>query len=146
MVAGLSDLVDGFLAKRFGMATKHGAYLDPLADKAMIVSVYVALGIAEAIPRWLVILVVSRDVMIVAAIILSWFVGKPVNLKPITISKLNTVAQIVLAVVVLATLGFGFKAEILIVGLIALVTALTLTSIAFYLAQWVRHMNATDPG
>ncbi len=96
LAAGLSDLVDGFLAKRFGMATELGAYLDPLADKAMIVSIYVALGIAEAIPRWLVILVVSRDIMIVSAVILSWLVDKPVKLKPLTVSKLNTVAQIVL--------------------------------------------------
>src|SRR5262249_45973484 len=57
VAAGISDAVDGFLAKRFGMSTELGAYLDPLADKAMLVSIYVALGIAEAIPRWLVILV-----------------------------------------------------------------------------------------
>jgi cardiolipin synthase len=144
LVAGLSDLVDGFLAKRFGMATKLGAYLDPLADKAMIVSIYVALGIVEAIPRWLVILVVWRDIMIVSAVLLSWLVGKPVDLKPITVSKLNTVAQIMLAVVVLASLGFGFGAELLIKALIALVTVLTLVSIALYLAQWVRHMNAPE--
>jgi cardiolipin synthase len=144
VVAGLSDLVDGYLAKRFGMATELGAYLDPLADKAMIVAIYVALGIADAIPRWLVILVVWRDIMIVAAVLLSWLVGKPVNLKPITVSKLNTLAQVMLAVVVLAALGFGFKADIAITGLIALVTVLTLVSIALYLAAWVRHMNATE--
>ena len=109
LAAGVSDAVDGFLAKRFGMATELGAYLDPLADKAMIVSIYVALGIADAIPRWLVILVVSRDIMIVSAIMLSWLVDKPVTLKPLTVSKLNTVAQIVLALVVLAALGFGFR-------------------------------------
>jgi len=144
LVAGLSDLVDGFLAKRFGMATELGAYLDPLADKAMIVSIYVTLGIAGAIPRWLVILVVSRDIMIVSAIILSWLIDKPVRLKPLTVSKLNTVAQIVLALVVLAALGFGFDAGIVITALIALVTVLTLSSIAFYLAEWVRHMNAPE--
>src|SRR5438445_1734941 len=89
LAAGLSDLVDGFLAKRFGMATELGAYLDPLADKAMIVSIYVALGIADAVPGWLVILVVSRDIMIVTAVILSWLVDKPVALKPLFVSKLN---------------------------------------------------------
>jgi len=146
VVAGLSDLIDGFLAKRFGMATELGAYLDPLADKAMIVSIYVALGIADAIPRWLVILVVSRDIMIVSAIMLSWLVGRPVNLKPVFISKLNTVAQIVLAAVVLASLGFGFDASLAIILLSALVTALTLASIAIYVAEWVRHMNAPEPG
>ena len=68
LVAGVSDLVDGFLAKRFGMTSEIGAYLDPLADKVLIVSIYVALGITGAIPRWLVILVVSRDIMIVGAV------------------------------------------------------------------------------
>jgi cardiolipin synthase len=146
LLAGVSDLVDGFLAKRFGMATELGAYLDPLADKAMIVSIYVALGISAAIPRWLVILVVSRDIMIVSAVILSWIVGRPVPLKPLMVSKLNTVAQIVLATVVLATLSFGWSAELLVNALMAAVTALTLLSIAFYLAEWVRHMNDPETG
>src|SRR5206468_7798608 len=109
LAAGLSDAIDGFLAKRFGMATELGAYLDPLADKAMIVSIYVALGIADAIPRWLVILVVSRDIMIVSAVILSWLVDKPVKLKPLTVSKLNTVVQIIFATVVLAALAFRWE-------------------------------------
>src|ERR1700687_5465166 len=112
LAAGISDAVDGFLAKRFGMTTKLGAYLDPLADKAMLVSIYIALGIIEAVPRWLVILVVSRDIMIVSAVILFWLVDKPVALKPLRVSKLNTVAQIALAGLVLAALGFGFDAEI----------------------------------
>ena len=97
LAAGISDAVDGFLAKRFGMTTELGAYLDPLADKVLIVSIYVTLGITGVIPLWLVILVVSRDIMIVGAIILSWLVDKPVKIKPHPVSKLNTVAQIVLA-------------------------------------------------
>ena len=144
--AGASDAIDGFLAKRFGMQTELGAYLDPLADKAMIVSIYVALGIADAIPRWLVILVVSRDIMIVGAIMLSWLVGKPVTLKPHPVSKLNTVAQILLALLVLAALGFEFDASLVIKGLMAMVTVLTLASVAFYVAEWVRQMNAAESG
>jgi cardiolipin synthase (CMP-forming) len=144
LAAGLSDLIDGFLAKRFGMATELGAYLDPLADKAMIVSIYVALGIVEAIPRWLVILVVSRDIMIVSAVILSWLVDRPVKLRPITVSKLNTVAQTVYATVVLAALTFGWEIAPVKDMLMGLVAALTLLSVAFYVAEWVRHMNATD--
>jgi cardiolipin synthase (CMP-forming) len=146
LAAGVSDAVDGFLAKRFGMATELGAYLDPLADKAMLVSIYIALGIAQAIPRWLVILVVSRDIMIVSAVILSWLVDKPVKLRPLLVSKLNTVAQIALACVVMAALGFRFNADIVIILLTALVTALTLLSIASYLGGWVRHMNAAADG
>ncbi len=144
LVAGLSDLIDGFLAKRFGMATELGAYLDPLADKAMIVSIYVALGIAEAIPRWLVILVVSRDIMIVSAVILSWVVGKPVTLKPLLVSKLNTLAQIVLALLVLGSRGYQFDAGPVLTLFVGLVAALTLLSVAFYVAEWVRHMNVAD--
>jgi cardiolipin synthase (CMP-forming) len=146
LAAGVSDAVDGFLAKRFGMATALGAYLDPLADKAMLVSIYVALAVIGAIPLWLVILVVSRDIMIVSAVILSWLVDKPVPLKPLLVSKLNTVAQIVLALLVIAALGFDFDAQLAIVGLMALVAVLTLLSVAFYVAEWVRHMNALDAG
>jgi cardiolipin synthase (CMP-forming) len=144
LAAGITDAVDGFLAKRFGMATELGAYLDPLADKAMLVSIYVALGITDAVPRWLVILVVSRDIMIVSAVILSWLVDKPVPLKPLGVSKLNTVAQISLACVVMAAVGFEFDASLAVMALTAVVTALTLLSIGFYVAEWVRHMNAAE--
>jgi cardiolipin synthase len=146
LVAGLSDAVDGFIAKRFDMASELGAYLDPLADKAMIVSIYVALGIAGAIPVWLVILVVSRDLMIVSAVILSWLIGKPVTVRPHPISKLNTVAQIVLAGLVLASLGFRWEVGAAIVATMAAVTVLTLLSIGFYLAEWVRHINSAEAG
>ena len=107
------------------MATELGAYLDPLADKAMIVSIYVALGIVEAMPRWLVILVVSRDIMIVGAVILSWLVDKPVKPKPITVSKLNTVAQIVYATIVLAALTFGWEIPLVMGALFAVVVVPT---------------------
>ena len=101
LAAGISDAVDGFLAKRFGMKTELGAYLDPLADKVLIVSIYVALGITSVIPLWIVILVVSRDIMIVGAIILSWLIDRPVQIRPHMISKVNTAAQIVFAGLVL---------------------------------------------
>jgi cardiolipin synthase len=146
LAAGVTDAVDGFLAKRFRMQTELGAYLDPLADKAMLVSIYITLGIIEAVPRWLVILVVSRDIMIVAAVILSWLVHRPVSLKPLLVSKLNTVAQIALACVVLAALGFDFNADLAIVALTALVAALTLLSVVFYVVEWMRHMNAAESG
>jgi cardiolipin synthase len=84
--------------------------------------------------------------MIVSAVILSWLVDKPVPLKPLLVSKLNTVAQIVLALVVMAALGFHFNADIAVLALTALVAALTLVSIAFYVAEWVRHMNAAEMG
>ena len=142
LAAGVSDAVDGFLAKRFGMKTELGAYLDPLADKVLIVSIYVTLGITAVIPLWIVLLVVSRDFMIVGAIILSWLVDRPVAIRPHVVSKLNTVAQIAFACVVLGSLGFGIEAQTLTLVLMGLVAALTLLSVAAYVAEWIRHMNA----
>jgi cardiolipin synthase (CMP-forming) len=143
VAAGVSDAVDGFLAKRFAMTTELGAYLDPLADKALIVSIYLTLGINGDIPRWLVILVVSRDIMIVGAFMLSWLIGSPLKVKPLVVSKLNTAAQIVFACVVLGTLGFDYELPRLTLALMVLVAALTLLSVAAYVAEWVRHMNST---
>jgi cardiolipin synthase len=144
LAAGVSDAVDGFLAKRFGMASAVGAYLDPLADKALIVSIYVALGINDALPRWLVILVVSRDIMIVAAVMLSWLMEKPVEVRPLAVSKANTAAQIVLATLVLARHGLGLELDWLIWAGIAVVAALTLISVAAYVREWVRHMSSVE--
>jgi cardiolipin synthase len=146
LLAGISDAVDGYLAKRFNMTSELGRYLDPLADKILIVSIYIALGIAEAIPRWLVILVVSRDLMIIGAVMLSWLVGQPVVVKPLLVSKLNTVAQILFAGLVLASRGFGFEAEGVNLAAMTIVAGLTLLSVAFYVAEWVRHMNSTEVG
>jgi cardiolipin synthase len=146
LVAGISDGVDGFLAKRFHMTSELGAYLDPLADKALIVSIYVALGIAGGLPIFLVILVVSRDIMIISAFMLSWLIGKPMPIRPLLVSKANTVAQIVLATLVLAEQAFGFDAMVASEIIMALVAVLTLLSIAFYLAGWVRHMNSFGAG
>jgi cardiolipin synthase (CMP-forming) len=146
LAAGISDAVDGFLAKRFHMASELGAYLDPLADKALIVSIYVALGVARALPIPLVILVVSRDIMIISGFMLSWLVGKPMPVRPLPVSKMNTVAQIVLATLVLAEHGFGFDAMWLSMICIGLVVILTLLSMAFYLGEWLRHMNTLGVG
>ena len=144
LIAGVSDAVDGFLAKRLNMTSDLGAHLDPLADKALIVSIYIALGITEAIPRWLVILVVSRDILIVGGIMLAVFLGKPMKVKPVLVSKLNTAAQIVFACLVLAALAFDFKAELTERVIMITVAVLTLASIGFYVREWVVHMSAAE--
>jgi cardiolipin synthase len=144
LLAGVSDAVDGFLAKRFHMKSELGAYLDPLADKVLIVSIYVALGITESIPRWIVILVVSRDILIVGGIMVASLLGKPMRVRPVLVSKLNTVAQIVYACLVLAALAFGFTAQTGERVLMVAVAVLTLASIGFYMREWVVHMSAAE--
>src|ERR1700743_2110146 len=132
VVAGVSDAVDGFLAKRFNMTSELGALLDPLADKALLVSIYIALGIWGAIPRWIVILVVSRDFMIVAAVIVSWLFDRPVAMKHSMVFKRNPVAQVPRAALVLASLGFNFTPRPYDLILMGFVTIFTLSSVSLY--------------
>ena len=140
VVAGVSDGVDGFIARRFDMRSEFGAYIDPLADKALLVSIYVTLSIVGIIPSWLAIVVVSRDLMIVAAVLLSWVMARPVEIKPLAISKINTAAQIAFAALVLSTNAFGIAIDAIDDGATILVAALTVASAGAYLAGWLRHM------
>ena len=142
VVAGVSDAVDGFLAKRCGMASELGAYLDPIADKALIVSIYITLAMVGAIPAWLVILVVSRDIMIVTAVILSWLMEKPLEIAPFAVSKLNTAAQLIFAALMLGSRAFGLDLGPAIPVAQFAVALLTVGSMAAYLAFWLRHMAA----
>lgn len=140
LLAGVSDAVDGIIARRFSMASELGAYLDPLADKALLVSIYVALAVLGVVPGWLAIVVVSRDVMIFLAIAVSWLMDQPVAIRPLLISKLNTAVQIAFAALVLGAKAWG-AARIGIEGwaqpLVAILTGL---SAAAYLRVWMRHM------
>jgi cardiolipin synthase (CMP-forming) len=140
VAAGISDAVDGFLAKQLGAQSEFGAYLDPLADKVLLMSIYVTLGIAALLPLWVVIAVVSRDIMILGAIVVSWIVGKPLDIHPLVVSKLNTLAQILLATLALASNAFLFDPSPVLEGLLVAVGVLTLLSAAAYLAAWMRHM------
>lgn len=144
VAAAVSDALDGFIAKRFDAQSVFGSYLDPLADKALLVSVYLSLGNAGHIPGWLVILVVSRDVMIVGGVLLMLMLTASYKVKPSIISKVNTVAQFILAAVVLAKLGMVF--DDLDTGMILtyVVAATTLLSGAGYLGSWVRHTETME--
>jgi cardiolipin synthase len=147
IIAGISDAVDGYLAKTFGWQTELGAYLDPLADKLLIVSIFLALGVDGKLPLWLVVAVVSRDILIVIAVLLSWLLGRPMRIHPLIVSKANTVAQIVLAATVLADEGFGLGLGWVRFVLVWLTGALTLASLAAYLHGWLLHMSGYEsPG
>ena len=141
VAAGVSDGVDGFIAKRFNLRTELGAYLDPLADKALLISIYVALSINGVLPAWISIFVVSRDMMIMGAVMVSWLVDRPVEIRPTILSKTNTVAQIGFAAVVLGAKAFDLPLSGWFVPSLWAVAALTLASLAGYFAIWLRHMN-----
>ena len=146
VVAGVSDGVDGFIARHFNQRSRLGAYLDPMADKLLLVSVFVVLGIAGELPLWLVIAVVSRDALIVFAVLLSSVMAQPVEMKPLMVSKANTAIQLVLAAVVLGELAFGIDIGALRPALIILSGLLTVASAAAYLVAWLRHMSGHGEG
>ena len=106
VAAGLSDALDGWLARRYG-GNAVGAMMDPVADKALLVTMYVTLAAVGELPAWLAILVVFRDLLIVGGIVVLSVLGHEVMIRPLAISKLNTVTQIVLIAVCLLQGGFG---------------------------------------
>jgi cardiolipin synthase (CMP-forming) len=145
VAAGISDAVDGMLAKYLDAQSELGKFLDPLADKALLVSVYVALGRIGAVDIWLVILVVSRDVMIVGGVIVTLLtVMRSYKVSPSLLSKANTAAQILLAAAVLAHLGLSVDDGSLIFALTYVVALTTLGSGAWYLVTWYRQMAGME--
>jgi cardiolipin synthase len=137
VVAGVSDALDGFIAKRFGFVTKLGSYLDPIADKALLVSAYITLGQAGHASAWLVILVVFRDVLIIGGTLMFHTLGRPIEMQPLFISKFNTLMQILLVSVLLGNLGVGIPDFDLVPMLTMFVGLTTLLSGLAYLGQWV---------
>src|SRR4029077_14593749 len=136
---------DVCLAKSNVWGTQLGAYFDPIADKALLVSIYVTLGLAGQLPAWLVIAGGRRDILIVGAVEVSWMLSRPLMMKPLLISKANTFSQIVLAGLVLAELGLGLGLEGLVTLLIWVTGTLTIVSGAAYFLSWVRQMASYEP-
>jgi cardiolipin synthase len=139
VAAGISDALDGFIAKRFDRRTRLGALLDPVADKAMLISAYVTLGLAHQLGTWLVILVVIRDLMIVCGFLLMRVFAVPKSYDPLYVSKLNTGVQIGLVGFVLGRLSLGTGAASWLDFVLSLtVAATTVVSGLSYLVRWAR--------
>jgi cardiolipin synthase len=130
--AGLSDAADGWLARRNGSRSTLGAVLDPLADKALLTSMYVTLAAVRILPDWLAILVVFRDVLIVGGVLAMSVAGHKVAIRPMMLSKVNTVLQIALVAAALLLNGFSLRAPGLLDALVAVAAASTLASGAAY--------------
>ncbi len=142
IIAGLSDGLDGFLARTLDLRSELGAYLDALADKALLISMYVALAVVGVVPASIAIIVVSRDIMIMGAVVVSWVMDRPVEIRPLLVSKLNTTAQIGFAGLVLAVKAFDWTVGYWFGFALVAVATLTVVSGAAYLAQWYNHMSA----
>ena len=133
LAAGLSDALDGFIAKYFNSRTSLGALLDPLADKVLLTSVFLVLGYQGLLPPWLIALIILRDGLIVSGATYLWLRRDLGIVRPLLLGKLCTVAQIVLAAAVLAAAGDLVDLGAIIDGLVYATAALTLLSGLNYL-------------
>jgi cardiolipin synthase len=141
VIAGISDALDGFLARHYNLRSRLGTYLDPIADKMLLVSIYLSLTFIGEMPAWLAVIVASRDIFIIGGVILAWILDRPIDVRPLWISKINTAAQIIYAAAVLGDLAFSFSLGGARDIMAVTVGVLTVASAFAYLVDWVRHMG-----
>jgi cardiolipin synthase len=146
VVAGISDGVDGFLAKQFHWQSWLGAILDPLADKLLLVSCFFALGWLGLLPAWLVVAVIVRDLVIVGGAVYWHFQIKTLDAEPTIVSKINTFMQIVLVVSVVAEQTFVWLPQGGVGALIWITLATTASSGIDYVWEWSKRARETVRG
>ena len=108
--AGLSDAADGYLAKRFRLDSRFGAYLDPAADKLLMLACFVTLTVTGTTPLWLTVLVIARDVAIVGGLLLALYMALPIQVTPLLIGKASTAVQVAYVGLILLLLAFDIPA------------------------------------
>ena len=138
VIAGISDALDGFLAKYYGWTSELGGLLDPIADKLLLIGAILALGWLNELPVWLVTLVILRDAVIVAGAVSYHLMIERVQASPLLISKLNTLMQLTLVFAVIVNYGMIPLPPRLLAGLIHLTALTTVWSGAAYVWRWGR--------
>lgn len=138
VLAGFSDGLDGYLAKRFDWHTRIGALLDPIADKLLVTGTFITLVYVKLIPLWLAALVIIRDIVIVSGATAYNFLIKPVEGEPTRISKLNTALQLLLIVFVLSRAAYNWPEQITITVIGASVVVTVVISGVDYVWSWAR--------
>lgn len=137
-VAGASDALDGFLAKQFDWSSRLGALLDPLADKALLICCYAALAWNGLLPGWLFLLVILRDLVIVTGAVVYHLRIARLDASPTWVSKLNTLLQILLVLLVIGGQAVDWQRPDWIAVLIAVVSVTTVWSGIDYVVTWSR--------
>jgi cardiolipin synthase len=150
LVAGITDGLDGYIAKRYNCQSGFGATLDPIADKLLIACAYIMLAILNDIPFWLLVVVMFRDLVIVVGYLMLVMMGDDVPMKPTYLSKFNTFLQIVLVVAVLLGKADWVPAPLLLQTLMvqALIIGVSLTTLGSgvqYVWAWgIKRDSSTD--
>ncbi|MBI5232765.1 MAG: CDP-diacylglycerol--glycerol-3-phosphate 3-phosphatidyltransferase [Deltaproteobacteria bacterium] len=133
-LAGITDALDGFIAKMFSQTTKFGANMDPVADKFLLVSAFIALGLKGIVPLWLMVLVILRDITILSGVLVLRLSGRSVNISPTFSGKITTVLQIAVIMAALLTAG---AMSLVIEGISFITAAFTLYSGIVYILREV---------
>ncbi|MDH5573632.1 MAG: CDP-alcohol phosphatidyltransferase family protein [Gammaproteobacteria bacterium] len=136
VIAGVSDALDGYLARRYNWFTSLGVVLDPIGDKLLMLASYLILGVQEYIPMWLVYAVILRDVIIVLGSLFYRLLIGELEIEPILSSKINTLLQISLIIIVLFTLAIYPIKPAFIIAFMAVVFLSTLVSGGCYIFLW----------
>jgi cardiolipin synthase len=135
--AAVSDALDGYLARRLHRETDLGKLIDPLADKLLLAATYLSLSILHQLPWWLTIMVLGRDILIAAAYAaarLSGAIGEP---APLRLSKLNTGCQLLLAVLVLASMALAIEPGAALTVMVWVTAVFTAASWLQYFVVWI---------
>jgi len=143
-VAGVTDALDGFIAKRFDAQTYLGSLLDPLADKGLLVSSYIMLSLIGVIPFWLMVIVVFRDLIIVGGYLLMVLFFGSVKMQPLIVSKINTFTQISYIVLVLGALTIDYNLSMVQTMLNYAVLSTTVVSGLAYVYIWSVKATVND--
>ena len=136
LAAGVTDVLDGFIARRFGLATYLGALLDPLADKILIVSAVVVLARSGLVPWWLAAAVIGRDLVILGGAAAWYRKARRLDMEPTLLSKANTFVQITLVYLVIAHGAGLIRIAPLLPVLFILALVTTVVSGIHYVAVW----------
>lgn len=137
-LAGLTDAADGYLAKTFGLASRFGAWLDPIADKLLMLASYLSLTYIGAVPLWLTVVVIGRDIMIVVGVGLARLLAMPLVVQPLMVGKVSTVLQVLYIALVLLLLTLHEPPPVIEqIGEIS-VTVLAVWSLLAYAQVWFR--------
>lgn len=144
LVAGLTDAIDGYLARRLNQRTRLGTLLDPLADKLLLTSSFISLAMLHLVPSWLVILVVSRDIILLLGTVVAHVTSTPINVTPTFLGKGTTLFQLSYVLLVVTLTWRGLDRSML-TPLVVLMVGFTLGSGLHYLYRGYRDTNTAPP-
>jgi len=144
ILAGLSDGVDGLLARLLNQKSRLGSYLDPLADKFLIIAAFVVLAVRDIIPPWLTVTVITRDVLILLGVLILFLTKQDIVIHPSILSKMTTCLQLATVFLVLAGSHFHLFSGIIPFTYMA-TGVLTIASGLHYMRSWFQMMGEGSP-